>query len=167
MGLSYEELSFYISDSISYQSFVRTRINPSSSTLQHVISSIGADTWEAINKVLLEACASEGLEKGRTVRIDSTVTESNIHPPTDSSLLWDCIRTLYRVMEKLKEVVPKGFRFCNHSRSAKKLARDIEYSRSKNRTQLYKKLVSVAQSALQDAQKFKAHIVVMRQRNNR
>ena len=153
MGLSYEELSFYISDSISYQTFVRTHINPRASTLQAAISGLDADTWEAINKVLLIACAEEGLEKGRTVRIDSTVTESHIHPPTDSSLLCDCVRTLSRVMDKLKELMPNGtVRFCNHCRSAKKLGRDIEYARSKNKTALYKKLVSVTKSTVKEVQ---------------
>ncbi len=90
MALSYEELSFCISDSYSYQSVTRTHINPSVSALQHTISSIDAETWEAINKVLLRARASEGIEKGRAVRIDSTVTESHIHPPSDSSLLGLC-----------------------------------------------------------------------------
>ncbi len=89
MALSYEELSFF-SDSYSYQSVTRTHINPSVSALQHTISSIDAETWEAINKVLLRARASEGIEKGRAVRIDSTVTESHIHPPSDSSLLGLC-----------------------------------------------------------------------------
>lgn len=154
MGLSYEELSFYLSDSMSYQSFTRTHINPTASALQAAISRLDAGTWEAINGVLLKACALEGIEKGRTVRIDSTVTESHIHPPTDSSLLWDCVRTLSRIMKKIKEVTTKGsVIFCNHCRSAKKLDKNIQYSRSKNKTKLYRKLVSITTSTMQDAQR--------------
>jgi IS5 family transposase len=55
--------------------------------LQSCISKVDAATWEAINKVLLADSAAKGIEKGRMVRIDSTVTEINIHEPTDTRLL--------------------------------------------------------------------------------
>ncbi len=152
MSLSYEELSFYLNDSISYQSFVRTTINPATSTLQSNISLIDAKTWEAINRILLLDCNKMGIEKGRTVRIDSTVTESHIHPPTDSSLLWDCVRTLVRVMKKVQEAATAGtVSFVDHSRSAKRAAWDIEFSRKSKKDKLYRKLLGLTQQTLNAA----------------
>jgi IS5 family transposase len=94
MGLTYNDLSFYLADSHSYRSFSRVENEPSSSNLQACISKLDNETWEKINHLLLADAAHTGVEKGRMVRIDSTVTETNIHPPTDSSLLWDCVRVM-------------------------------------------------------------------------
>ena len=152
MSLSYEELSFYINDSISYQSFVRTTINPTKSALQSNISLIDAGVWEAINRILLLDCNQTGIEKGRTVRIDSTVTESHIHPPTDSSLLWDCVRTLVRVLKKIQDATSTGtICFVDHSRSAKKAAWDIEFSRKTKKNKLYHKLLGLIHQTLNAA----------------
>jgi hypothetical protein len=54
-------------------------------------------TWEAINRILVGYAAERGVENGRKVRTDATVTEMNIHYPTDSSLLWDCVRVITRL----------------------------------------------------------------------
>jgi IS5 family transposase len=67
------------------------------------IKAISPETWEAVNKVLIHYAQNEKIEKGREVRIDSVV-ESNIHEPTDSSLLFDSVKILSRLLSKAKEV---------------------------------------------------------------
>jgi IS5 family transposase len=148
MGLSYEELSFYLVDSISYRSFTRLSCDEiSSSGLQANIVKITAPTWERINHILLGSAAKQKIEKGRTVRIDSTVTETNIHAPTDSSLLWDCIRTMVRLLSQLKNAVAQEkLYFCDHSRSAKRLAFQIQYARGAKNKKYYGKLLKLAES---------------------
>ena len=42
----------------------------------------------------------EKIEKGRTVRIDCTCVETHIHAPTDSTLLWDAVRVLTRLIDR-------------------------------------------------------------------
>jgi IS5 family transposase len=60
--------------------------------------------------------------RGRKLRIDTTVVESDIHHPTDTGLLNDGIRVITRVVSKLKKVVPGiGRRFVKHTRKAKKV----------------------------------------------
>ena len=147
MGLSYEELSFYLVDSISYRSFTRLSCNDiSSSSLQANIVKITAPTWERINHILLSSAAKQNIEKGRTVRIDSTVTETNIHAPTDSSLLWDCIRTMVRTLSQLKNAVgPAKLYYCDHSRSAKRLAFQIQYARGAKNKKYYVKLLKLTE----------------------
>lgn len=148
MGLSYEELSFYLVDSISYRSFTRLSCDDiSPSALQANIVKITAPTWERINHILLGSAAKQKIEKGRTVRIDSTVTETNIHAPTDSSLLWDCVRTTVRLLSQLKKAEsPEKLYYCDHSRSAKRLAYQIQYARGTKNKKYYVKLLKLAEN---------------------
>ncbi len=145
MGLTYDELSFYLQDSLSYATFARVDYlsGPSKTSLQSCISKIDAPTWEAINQTLLADSAAKGIEKGRMVRIDSTVTESHIHPPTDSRLLWDCVRVMVRLLYGMKDAfAPGSFHFCDRSRAAKKRMNNIVYMRGKKKkVKLYKALL--------------------------
>ncbi|MBM4286202.1 MAG: transposase, partial [Deltaproteobacteria bacterium] len=82
--LTYEELAFHLEDSLAFRSFARLGMGqyPCGSTLQENIIAISAETWEAVNRALLEQAAQKKVEKGRAVRLDSTVVETHIHHPT-------------------------------------------------------------------------------------
>lgn len=88
---SYEELAFHIIDSSCYRWFYRIGLMDKgfkSSALCSNIKSLSPETWEAINALTVVAYAKDqGIEKGRQVRMDSTVVDSNIHDPKDSTLL--------------------------------------------------------------------------------
>lgn len=94
--MTYEGLAFHLDDSKAFRSFARLKMGqyPRDSTLQENISAIDAETWEAVNRMLLGFAAQQQVERGRTVRVDSTVVESTIHHPTDSTLLTDGIRVM-------------------------------------------------------------------------
>lgn len=144
MGLTYDELSFYLQDSISYSSFARVDSSKcySDSCLQSCISKLDAASWEAINRQLLGDAAAKGIEKGRMVRIDSTVTETHILSPTDSNLLWDCVRVMVRLLHAISTVLAPGiFTFCDRSRAAKRRMNAIAYARGNNKVKLYKQLI--------------------------
>jgi len=142
---SYEELAFHLADSRSYRAFCRFGINdktPKKPTLQRNIKRVSPETMEAINRILVRRACKEGIEKGRKVRIDCTVTETNIHYPTDAWLLWDCVRVLTRDMRQVRELT--GFSFSDHSRRAKRRHTGIGDCRSqKKRTKLYRDLLKV------------------------
>ncbi len=130
-GYSYEELAFHLADSSTYRSFCRFGIAekpPTKSRLQKNIKRVCADTWAAINRKLVLHAAVNRVEAGRKVRIDCTVVESNIHAPTDSSLLWDCVRVLARLQGEARDDF--GLSFNDHSRRAKRRALAILNSRS-------------------------------------
>lgn len=55
-----------------------------------------------MNKVLLKCAQDEGIEKGRKVRVDCTVVESNMHTPHDSELPFDAVRVLARPLDEAK-----------------------------------------------------------------
>ena len=92
--LSYEDLVFCLMDSSSCQTFARLTMVwfPKKATLQSCISAISDVTWEQINQRLLRSAEKAKKERGEMLRIDSTVTESPIHVPSDSTLLWDSPR---------------------------------------------------------------------------
>src|SRR5580704_246953 len=91
--LSYEELAFHLEDSASFRAFARLPLSwsPKKSVLHQTISAIRPQTWEAVNQALLVSAQQEKLESGATVRIDSTVSAALMHPPSDSTLLWDAV----------------------------------------------------------------------------
>ena len=61
-------------------------------------------TWKAINGTLAKHAVDEGLITGSELRVDTTACETNIHYPTDSSLLWDVYRTFARLIEAAREL---------------------------------------------------------------
>jgi len=82
----------------------------------------GADTVRALNDALVLKLKEGKVIRGKKLRIDTTVVESDIHHPTDTGLLNDGIRVITRVVNKLKKVLPTiGGRFVKHTRKAKKV----------------------------------------------
>ena len=150
--LSYQELAFHLSDSASFQAFARLPANlfPKKSVLQKTISRIQPATWERINQRLLADAGQEKVERGEVIRIDSTVTETTIHPPTDSSLLWDSVRVMVRLLEEATAMPGAPvIVYCNHRRLAKKRARAIVYTRGKDKkARLYRDLIKVTTNTL-------------------
>jgi IS5 family transposase len=155
--LTYDELAFHLGDSNSFRAFAKLKMghSPSSSTLQDNIKAILPETWEAINRVLIKYAAREGIEKGRTVRTDSTAVDTNIHHPTDSSLLGDGIRIITRLLQEGKVLNPiPGYKFTDHNRAAKKrLLRILNCKKEKLRKQAYRELLSLTESVRQFARK--------------
>lgn len=122
-SLSYEELAFHLEDSKSFRAFARLEMGqyPSSSTLQENIKPLSEETWEAVHICLMQYAMEAGIETGRKVRIDSTVVESNIHDPSDSTLLWDGIRVITRWLEEGHALAPRpDYSYCDHCRVVKK-----------------------------------------------
>ena len=100
-GFSYRELEFHLADSVTYRTFCRfgaLEPTPSRATLAENLKKVQARTLEAIGAMVIRYAAKKGVERGRKVRVDSTVVETNVHAPTDSSLLWDGVRVLTRLL---------------------------------------------------------------------
>jgi IS5 family transposase len=150
--LSYQELAFHVSDSASFQAFARLpgHLFPKKSVLQQTISRLQPATWERINRCLLQDAKHEKVERGEKVRIDSTVTETDIHAPSDSTLLWDSVRVMVRLLEAAQSMQgTPAIEFHNHRRRAKQRARAILYTRGKDKkTALYRDLIKVTTQTL-------------------
>ena len=150
--LSYEELAFHLEDSASFRAFARLSWawSPKKSVLQKTISAIRAETWEAINRALLSAARQEKLEDGSIVRLDSTATAALIHEPSDSSLLWDAVRVMVRLLKAAGAWLGGiGRAWRDHRRAAKKRARAIQFTRGRpKRVQLYRQLIEITRATL-------------------
>ena len=89
---SYEELAFQLADSLALRGFCRlspSAAAPKRSALQANIASIRPETWEAMNKALVLNARERRSKDNRWIIHYTTVVESNIHSPLDSSLLFD------------------------------------------------------------------------------
>jgi IS5 family transposase len=95
-------LAFHLEDSASFRAFARLPHgwSPQKSVLHRTISAIRAKTWEQINRTLLASAREAKLERGRVVRLDSTVTAALMHEPSDSSLLWDAVRMMVGLLRE-------------------------------------------------------------------
>lgn len=158
-SLSYERLAFALCDSTTYRQFCLLGFAdeaPTKSTLQENIKKLSATTLEAVNREILGIAQSEGIENGRKVRVDSTATKSNIHEPTDSSLINDVVRLLVRHMKRAKKFF--GFEFENVQ--AKVRLRHLELLRAKASEQraLYKALLKACRKTLREAERIERMI---------
>jgi len=152
-GFTYKELAFHLIDSRTLRRFCLIGFADKGfkkSVLNKNIKALSADTWEQVNRQLLGQAAAEKTEKAREVRIDCTVVETNIHAPTDSSLLFDAVRVLTRLLHAAKEACgSKGIGFKDHLRRAKRRMLAIEYARNeRQRKSCYRDLLKVARNTL-------------------
>ena len=107
-GDSHEALAFHLIDSVCYRNFCLipyAHKGFKKSALCKNIKSISAETLEAINRIVIANAEDRGIEKGRESRIDCTVVASNIHPPTDSSLLYDGVRVITRLLHRARQIM--------------------------------------------------------------
>jgi IS5 family transposase len=152
-GFTYQQLAFHMVDSRALRRFCLIGFADKGfkkSVLNKNIKSLSATTWEQINCELLLQAAEEKVEKARQVRIDCTVVETNIHAPSDSSLLFDAVRVLTRLLVVAKKVSGlKGICFQDHCRRAKKRMLAIQYARkTRVRKSKYQDLLKVARNTL-------------------
>jgi len=98
--LSYRDAVVQIENSEFLRKFVRLGVQPMMdfTFLSRAFGVIREETWEKVNRLLAEYAKEEKKISGEKLRIDTTAYETNIHYPTDSSLLWDGFRTLARLL---------------------------------------------------------------------
>ena len=161
-GLPYREATVRIAESRTLQNFCRL---DKKETINHTLlcsafNAVTPETWQTINQSFALRMKQEKKIDTDNIRIDTTVVETNIHYPTDSSLLWDTYRTIDRIWTKaldlgLSLVLP-DFRL--HPKKIRKLHLDItRFSNSKDRKRKrlvkssYKTLIERTAEALSKA----------------
>jgi len=146
--LTYEELAFHLEDSSSFRGFSRLEMGqyPCKSILQENIKALREETWESINQEIIGYAKQEKIESGHKVRIDATAVQTDIHHPTDSSLLFDGIRIITRWLIEGKRLSPTPrYRYSDHRRVAKKRVMSIlNTTKQKVRRSAYKDLLLYA-----------------------
>jgi len=125
---SYEVLEREVRANLVYRDFTRVGCGkmPDAKTIGRWGLAVGPETVKQVHERLVHMAQAEGVATGRRMRVDTTVVETNIHYPTDSSLLGDGVRVLTRAMKKITAIVGDvGAKLRDRSRSVKLRVLDI------------------------------------------
>jgi transposase, IS5 family len=166
-GWSYDETEYNVSDSLVLRQFCRVYLNsvPDDTTLIKWANLIQPHTLHELLDHVTELARSLKVTRGRKLRTDGTVVETNIHHPTDSTLLGDAVRVLSRTLRKARKVLtdpaalsPAHFR--DRTRSARRqVKRIMEAARRRGEAaadQLqaaYRQLLATARASQRQAQR--------------
>jgi IS5 family transposase len=152
---SYHDLAFHLCDSPTFRTFCRIGlmdVAPKKSALAENIKRVKPGTFEQVNRLVVVHANKKGVEKGKKVRIDSTVIDSNIHHPLDSTLLFDVVRVLTRILDNSTELSSR-IKFSDHTKRAKRRMLEIMNARSMaHRVPLYRELLQITQWTMEYAE---------------
>jgi IS5 family transposase len=165
---SYEVVAREVRANLVYRQF--TRIGggkvPDDKSISRFGRQLGPDVIEKLHQRMVEIATEKKIVQGRKMRVDTTVVETNIHYPTDSTLLSDGVRFLTRVMKKVTEVAGEvGCQLRDRTRSVKRRILEIarasrdKSERGKQRlTTAYSKLLNTASRVVGQAKRFSTEI---------
>src|SRR6187200_1895833 len=99
---SYDDLEQEVRANLVYRAFTRIDAGdvPDAKTILKIARALGPDVIEELHRQVVEVAKRAGVTHGRRFRIDTTVVETNVHYPTDSTLLQDGVRVLTRTMQR-------------------------------------------------------------------
>lgn len=161
-NLSYEKTEKAVKDSLVLRRFCRVYFEgvPDDTSLIRWSNQIKPETLKALHERVVQIAYRLKVTNGRKLRTDGTVVETNIHYPTDSSVLDDGVRVISRHLKRAQKLLGNGKDvaksvFRDRSRSARNLKRQIEglARRGAEKTRpVYQKLVRIARASVRQAQ---------------
>jgi IS5 family transposase len=165
---SYDVLEREVRANLVYRTFTRIGDEkvPDAKTLARLGQLIEPKVIAQLHQRVVELAQERGVTQGRKLRVDTTVVESNIHYPTDSSLLGDGTRVLTRTMKKIesKSGGLKG-KVRDRMRSIRKRVVAIALSTrllgppgEKRRKRQYRELLSLTRKVINQAQRVLAEV---------
>jgi len=171
--LSYETLVKEVSDSFMWRRFCHLSLKdrvPDDKTLIKLTKKYGEDTLDELNDALVLKLKEEKVIRGRKLRMDTMVTEANVHYPTDTGLLADGVRVITRTVTKLRKVGAEiGSGFVSHTRKVKKICLGIskllKQRINKDNANLVKakrQLIETAKKVIAGGRRVKAQIDTLR-----
>jgi len=154
---SFDELEQEVRANLVYRAFTRIGVDavPDAKTILKIAKALGPAVITDLHQRVVDVAKRAGVTHGRRFRIDTTVVETNVHHPTDSTLLQDGVRVLTRTMQRANAAV--GARpMRNRLRHVTRLGLAISFqSRTlKNRDamiQSYRRLMATTRAVLRDA----------------
>jgi len=156
----YRELRERIADGYTLRQFTEFYCQrvPKHLAFNRAFHRLTLETVRAINELVVDAAVDLGLEDGNQLRVDTTVTQTDVHHPTDNTLLWDVVRVVTRLVGRLKKAVQKRVRgFHNRKRVARRRMQEIQRMTSKQRqerlTKKYRELLGVTEEVVTNARK--------------
>src|SRR6266699_1533598 len=148
----YRELRERIADGLTLRQFTDfyCAAVPKHDAFQRGFIRLTPQTLKAVNDLVVRAAVELGLEDGAKLRVDTTVVQTDIHHPTDNTLLWDVVRVVTRLVGRLGKALElrriKGFR--DRTRSARRRMYEIQRMTARQRherqTATYRQLIGIA-----------------------
>ena len=154
----YRELRERIDDGLTLRSFTQfdSQVVPKHDAFNRAFMRITPQTLREINHKVMGAAVKLGLEDGQTLRVDTTVVETCIRYPTDAGLLWDSVRTLTALVQKVHQILPRGVQgFTNRTKSARRRMQEIQRMSAAQRvhqqTPKYRELLRITEQVVKNA----------------
>ena len=155
----YRELRERIADGLTLRQFTDFYCDPvpKHDAFHRAFIKLTPETLKVVNDLLIQAAVGLGLEDGAKLRVDTTVVQTDIHHPTDNTLLWDTVRVVTRLVGRLAKALEcrriKGFR--NRTRSARRRMQEIQRMTTRQRheqqTGKYRELIAIADKVVDSA----------------
>ncbi|MGA8555597.1 MAG: ISNCY family transposase [Candidatus Acidiferrales bacterium] len=155
---NYRELRERIADGYTLRQFTDfyCRPVPRHDAFNRAFNRLTPQTLQAVNEWVVQAAVDLDLEDGQKLRVDTTVVQTDIHHPTDSTLLWDVVRVITRLIGCLSEAVQQhiqGFR--NRTRAARRRMQEIQrmtpMERHERQAQKYRQLIAITEEVVNSA----------------
>jgi len=156
---SYDDLEHEVRANLVYRAFTRIDAGevPDAKTILKIAGVLGPDVMAQLHRQVVDVAKRAGVTHGRRFRIDTTVVETNVHYPTDSTLLQDGVRVLTRTLQRASTALgDPPARIRNRLRSVTQGVLRIGYQARSPKTrdamvQSYRKLIATTRAVLRDA----------------
>jgi Transposase domain (DUF772) len=176
---SFDECERVVRGSLVYRAFCRIdgeRV-PDAKTLIRLSQLLGPETLKPILERIVRLARQRRVTRGSRMRVDTTVVETNIHYPTDSSLLADGVRVLTRTMRRVatrvgdealrgrdrtRSVARRVFEIVQRSRAAGRGTAAAQATRHARVTTLYREVMAITRAVVRDAEAVGRHLTAPR-----
>jgi transposase, IS5 family len=152
------ELRERIADGITLRQFTDfySKPVPKHQRFNEAFNRLTPETMKAVNDLVVKAAVEMKLEDGKKLRNDTTVVQTNIHHPTDNTLLFDAVRVVTRSVGRLFDAIGRRVDgFHNRTRAARRRMQEIQRmtprARRTQQTPKYKALIGIAEEVMSSA----------------
>jgi transposase, IS5 family len=160
-GWSFRELERELRSNLIYRCFTHydAEATPDFSTFSRLFALLDPPLTAKIHQRVVGVAQEQGVARGRKLRVDTTVVESNVHYPTDSSLLGDGVRVLSRSLGRIAAQCKQGtLEVVNHARAVKyrlleisRAAKSLTQTNQERMKQSYEKLLVLTRAVVRQA----------------
>src|SRR5687768_8195740 len=155
---SYDDLERQVRANLVYRAFTRIDAGevPDAKTILKIAGALGPEVIEQLHRQVVEVAKRAGVTHGRRFRIDTTVVATNVHYPTDSTLLRDGVRVLTRTLQRASAALGDASgRIRNRLRSVTRRVLIIGYEARSPKTRdamvrSYRTLMATTRAVLRD-----------------
>ena len=156
----YRELRERINDGYTLRRFADflSQPVPQHQAFNRAFNRLTPQTLRTVKEWVVQAAVGLGREDGQKLRVDTTVVETDIHHPTDNTLLWDTVRVLTRLVGYLAQALGRRLKaFHNRTRAARRRMRAIQRltpsQRHQQQTKIYRQLIALTEQVVASARR--------------